>query len=234
MGLFDKFLHKNTQAKENTNSVTKPVSMLPLPVLNQVKQIKSQNGRLYYQLDYYDRTAMYKQMYDTTRIIVDAVPTMIAGHSTYSAKVSWYGQNDAEYLDPQYGDMGRKNQFTEIKLGLDVSKFFSDPQYQDVLMRQLLEKKRVERYIGEGLKDNPSQPCGNYIGYVGYSIQSNSNEYKKIFSGSVGHEVHYSSEMITKREKHKQYQEKQKQAMIARKQEEINRLQEEIDTLEKT
>ena len=233
MGLFDKFLHKNTQAKESTDSVTRPVSMPPLPVLNQVQQIKSQNGRLYYQLDYYDRTAPYKQMYDTTRIIIDAVPTMIAGHPTYSAKVSWYSQNDAEYVDHQYAAMARKNQFTEIKLGLDVSKFFSDSQYQDVLIRQLLEKKRVERYIEEGLKDNPAQPCGNYIGYVGNSIQSNSNEYKKIFSGTVGHEVHYSNEMIAKRERHKQYQEKQKQEMIARKQEEINRLQKEIDSLQR-
>ena len=232
MGLFDKFLHKNTEAKENTNSVTRPVSIPPLPVLNQVQQIKNKNGRLYYQLEYYDRTAPYKQMYDTTRIIVDAVPTMIAGHPTYSAKVSWYGQNDAVYLDPQYGDTGRRNQFTDVKLGLDVNKFFSDPQYQDVLMRQLLEKKRVERYIGEGLKDNPAQPCGNYIGYVGYSIQSNSNEYKTLFSGSVGHEVH-SNEMLTKREKHKQYQEEQRQEMIARKQAEIDRLQKEIDTLSK-
>ena len=137
------------------------------------------------------------------------------------------------FLPPQYGDTGRRNQFTDVKLGLDVNKFFSDPQYQDVLMRQLLEKKRVERYIGEGLKDNPAQPCGNYIGYVGYSIQSNSNEYKKIFSGSVGHEVHYSNEMLTKREKHKQYQEEQRQEMIARKQAEIDRLQKEIDTLSK-
>ena len=236
MGLFNKFLHKdtkNTEDREATKPVAKPTSMPQMPALNRVQQMKDQNGRLYYQLDYFDKDASFKQMYDTTRIIVDAVPTMIAGHQIYSAKVSWYGQNDAVYLDPQYADMGRRNQFTDIKLGLDVNKFFSDPAYQDVLMLQLLEKSRIERYIGEGLKDTPKQPCGDYIGHVGVSSKSNSNEYRKIFSEAVGREVHYSHEMVKKRERHKQYQEQQKQAMMARKQAEIERLQKEIDDLSK-
>lgn len=242
MGLFDRFLRKDTRNtgdtrdtgdREATKPVERPTSIPQMPKLNRVQQVKDENGRLFYQLDYYDKDASFKQMYDTTRIVVDAVPTMIAGHQIYSAKVSWYGKNDAVYLDPQYGDMGRRNQFTDIKLGLDVNKFFSDPAYQAVLMRQLLDKNRIERYISQGLEDSPKTPCGNYIGHVGISSKSNSNEYRKIFSEAVGREVHYSHEMLTKREEYKQYQEQQRQAMMARKQAEIERLQKEIDDLSK-
>ena len=94
-------------------------------------------------------------------------------------------------------------------LGLDMQKLFSDQQYQETLMLDLLESKRVKKYMEWGLQETPQYECGNYIGEVGRSAKT--GEYIKKFNTMIGRMVHYSHDMVTKRNEHKEEQKRIKE-----------------------
>ena len=231
MGLFDRFKKKQ-----------EPKVMLVAPVQSMRRDVSidefiGKDGKRYIEVNHYNANADFKDLYDSTRLIVRKDPTILpSGEMVYDAQVSWYGENDAVMFDENGKDMGRRNQMTAIKLGIDMEKLLSeDKMYHIALMRDLLKQDRVRKYIEQGMQDNPAQPCGNYIGQIALKRDEQTDKmyYRKRFMVSIGKEIHYSPEQVAAREQHKQKQERIKQGMIADRQARIQRLQSEIDDLSK-
>ena len=222
MGLFDKFKKKKEEPTPMQSQEEKDNMAIP------VRQYMDKNEKKYCQLDYYSLSPEIKrQMYDSTRLIVDQNPEFLpSGHKVYNAKVSWYGIYDCEYIvDGE--DIGRKSDMENIRLELDMDKFMNDREYQDVLMTKLLSKNRVMRYKEQGLQDNPEHQCGNYIGYVDRNENGN---YIKKFDLGIGEEVHALPEQVNRRQRYKEKLEKDKQARNAERERKIKELQ---DAMEK-
>lgn len=178
-------------------------------------------------VEYYDNKATATEFYDTTKLVIDPIPTQIEGKMVSSAKIAWYNESDAFYIDKDGTPLGSRYAFVDIKLEIDNQRLFQDPNYQRVLMTQLLDRKRVEyKYIPAGLEENPDVPCGNYVGAVG-------ENYSKQFSNAIGRAVHSSPEMVEKRQRYLAEKEKARQAQLSKKQEELRKLQAEIDGLSK-
>lgn len=217
---------------KNKDLEEEPVEIKAEKQATPVQRIKLRDGRECLELNYYNDEKSFGQFYDTTRIIIDCDPTMKDREgSVYRAFVSWYGQDDVQILAPKMELQSRKNQFTEVQLGLEFEKLFEDADYQKALMVHLLDQKRVQQYMQRGLEDNPERPCGNYVGKV---IQDKeTGRYKKAFSIETGKAVHNSFEQIQRRIQHKAEQEKEKQARIADLRRKQAEAQIEIDELEK-
>lgn len=179
--------------------------------------------------EYYEDDADFKKFYDTTKLVINPTPININGVPVYYAQVSWYGQTDAIYFGPNGEEMGRRSDMTNIKLEIDMNKLCTDPQYQEVLMLGLLDKKRVERYMQMGLEEESKQPCGDYIG--GVALSDKTMQYAKMFRTYVGQAVHSSPEMVAKRQRYQENRRMAKEKMKREKQAQIERLQREIDEL---
>ena len=123
------------------------------------------------------------------------------------ALVSWYSTNDAEIVDRNRGGVPRKEQYSEVVLGLDLPKIYErDYRYCVPLFTQLLDQKRVKQYLDAGLSDDANKTtergeCGNYVGHVGVN---NQGKFGKVFEAKVGRIVHNSPEMVEKRRRHYQ------------------------------
>lgn len=224
MGLLNKLRKKpeNTQPKTNTKKE------MDLKTFD-VKYGTTTDGRL--QVDFYDRQAEFKQFYDTTRLIVNDKPLNLAGQKVYNCIVSWYGQNDCQMLDERTGKFEgqRANQYRGVLAQIDLNLLRSDPYYCNKVMKELLNKKRVERYLEAGLEEMPERPCGKYIGGV---IQTEKG-YRKFFSESVGYASHNSHLMIDRRRENRENREALRRKAIANKKEQIANLQAEIDSMSK-
>lgn len=226
MGILDIFKPKNKETKESVGQAPQAQSIQNNASSN-ASISRDNHGNII--VEYYDPVATAREFYDTTKLVINPIPTRVEGQLVYSAKVAWYGSSDCIVMDPTTGEIigGRKGAFTDIKLEIDNERLFTDPMYQKVLMTQLLDQKRVEyRYIPMGLEEYPEQPCGNYVGRV-------SREYKKQFDVAVGQAIHNSPEMIEKRQRHFERIEKARQAQIAEKRAQIEKLQQEMDELNK-
>ncbi len=221
MGLFDKFKKKKEEPTPIQSQEEKDNMAIP------VMQYIGKDAKTYCQLDYYSLSPeIRRQMYDTTRLIVDQNPEFLpSGHKVYNAKVSWYGIDDCEYIvDGE--DIGRKSDMESIRIGLDMEKFMNDREYQDVLMTELLSKNRVMRYKEQGLQDNSEHQCGNYIGYVD---RNENGKYIKKFNLGIGEEVHALPEQVNRRQRYREKLEADKQARNAERERRIRKLQEEME-----
>lgn len=239
MGLFNRNSNQN-QSAVNQNQY---VERQDQPVARQSRweeqkigqddekmKISQMDNKQFFVAEYYSGNSKSKKFYDTTRLVVDTVPSKVNGVPVYSAYVAWYGQNDCVYLGDNGKDMGRRNQFTEVKLQLDMQKLYRDPRYQRILAEGLLDQNRVQRYMKDGLSENPERKCGNYIGGIG--ITPNTGNYCKVFNTNIGRIIHDSPTMVATRQKHRAEQERKRQQEMARKQAQIKKLQKEMRELE--
>lgn len=209
MGFFDRFKRKDSHSNKVSDK----------QLSSNIQYSMTSDGRL--QIDFYDENADFKQFYDTTRLIINTKPLIMADHEIYNCIVSWYGKNDA--IMPG----GRREEYRGVLAELDLG-LINDHNYCSALMKLLLEKKRVERYLEDGLKETPEVPCGKYIGGV---MRSEENEYEKFFSTPVGEASHNSDLMVNRRKEYRENLEIKRQQDIAKKQQEIIRLQQEVDQM---
>ncbi len=217
MGLLDRFF--KPKLKEETQE---PISQNESQ--HSIKFFEDNEGKSLI-VEYYDSEATAKEFYDTTKLVIDLKPNKFDGILLYSAKVAWYNEDDACFIDELGNQSGSKFDFTDIKVEIDMDRLYKDPKYQEVLMIKLLDKKRVEyEYIPMGLEENPNRPCGNYVGSV-------NKDNSKQFNPTIGRSVHYSPEMIKRRRIELERRENEKQARIRDRQEKIERLQSEINQL---
>lgn len=220
MGLLDRF--RKNKEQENVR-----VEQNELPF--NVEFAVTPDGRL--QVDFYDKKADFKQFYDTTRLIANPQPINSYGDkNVLNCNVSWYGINDAEMLDPRTGqEIGRRADYRGVLAQIDLNLLQTDANYCYTVMKGLLDKKRVEKYLDRGLEETPDLPCGKYIG----GIEQKENQYKKVFDPSVGRMSHYSNLMVRRRQDFRESQEIKRQRQIDSRRKEIERLEGEIEDLEK-
>ncbi len=225
MGFFDRFKKNDKKNIENMVNNSQTVKKLPA----NVKYSKIFNGNL--QVDFYDKDADFGKFYDTTRLIVGRQPLNIEGHQVYNCAVSWYGHNDCQIFDEKTGQLDslRAQEYRGVLAEIDLELLQTDHNYCNMVMNRLLDKKRVERYLENGLQETPEKPCGKYIG----GIRQTEKGYGKFFSTIVGKASHNSQLMVNRRREHREMIEKQKQKAIADKKAQIERLQSELDCMEK-
>ena len=153
MGLFDRF---KKSKKEDTQVSTE--QQLPF----EVEFNTTTDGKL--QVDFYDKQADFKQFYDTTRLIVNPVSINMGENQVLNGAVSWYGHDDAIYID-NYGNemkVGRRNEYRGVLTQIDLNLLQTDANYCYMVMKNLLNKERVEKYLSQGLEDNPQMPWWSY------------------------------------------------------------------------
>lgn len=184
----------------------------------------------YWQLDFHDENADFKNFYDTTRLVINPNPVLTDGQGVYRCMVSWYGQNDCSIIDPSTGeyDSPRATEYSNIFTQIDFNLLQTDEAYYKLFMKGLLDKKRVERYLNDGLQENPQCPCGEYIG----GVAKTNNGYKKYFNTNIGTTCHNSSLMVHKRQQYRENLEASRQKAIQAKRDEIARLQSDIDAMQ--
>lgn len=226
MGFFDIFKKKKEEKQEKPNYVS---NALPFKREDKVKI----NGDLESGItfDYYLSEPGFKRFYDTVCLqIPDTQPVFnIFGTKVYNALVSWYGEDDAVPVNiPGLYHSLRRRDTRSIQLGLDFSKL-SDSKYLKTLFYLLLDQDRVEKYLENGLQENPEVPCGNYIGQLCYIPER--GIYKKQFDPYIGDFSHNSTPQVERRRQHKLKLEERKRNAIKEKQEQIAKLQQEIDDI---
>lgn len=224
MGFFDRFKKNEKQTRENVAD-SQSVRQLPFDV----EYSQFSNGNL--QVEFYDKNSDFRKFYDITRLIVGRNPLNIKGHQVYNCAVSWYGHSDCQMLDRKTGrhDSLRSLDYREVLAEIDLELLQSDPNYCNIVMKGLLDKERVERYLENGLQETPQQPCGRYIG----GIRQTEKGYGKFFSTVVGLASHNSRLMINKRQEYRSNLEVQRQQSIADKKAQIKKIQSELDSMEK-
>lgn len=224
MGLLDKFRKKTENVQPEINNKEE----IDLKTFD-IEYGTTTDGRL--QVDFYDMQADFKQFYDTTRLIVSDNPLNLAGQEVYNCIVSWYGQNDCQMLDERTGkfESQRSRQYRGVLAQIDLNLLKSDSDYCNKVMKGLLNKKRVERYLEAGLEETPGQPCGKYIG----GVRQTEKGYSKFFSPAVGKASHNSNLMIKRRQEHRARIEAAKQKAIDDKKAQIEKLQTEINDISK-
>lgn len=221
MGFFDIFKKNDKQSIYNRQ----PVRELPFDV----EYSTITNGNL--QVEFYDKNTDFKKFYDTTRLIVGRYPLNIEGHQVYNCAVSWYGSSDCQMFDEKTGkfDSLRAQEYRGVLAEIDLELLQSDPNYCNMVMKGLLDKQRVERYLESGLQETPEKPCGKYIG----GVRQTEKGYGKFFSSIVGRASHNSELMINRRQQHREMMEAQRQKAIADKKDQIKKLQSELESMEK-
>ncbi len=223
MGFFDKFKKNNKSVEKEINN--KQSTELPV----NVQFIQLPNNIL--QVEFYDSNAKLKEFYDTTRLMIDTNPRSMAGHTVYDCAVSWYGQDDCQTLNnlTQKFDSLRSREYQRILAEINLDLLQSDSSYCNMVMKSLLDKERVEKYIAMGLQETPEQPCGKYIG----GIKQTEKGYRKFFAVAVGQSSHNSEQMVSKRQEYRAEIEAQRQAKIAEKKAQIEKLQSEINDMDR-
>lgn len=225
MGFFDRFKKSDKQIIEDTVNNRQPEGQLPF----NVEYSPTSNGNL--QIEFYDEDSDFKKFYDTTRLIVSRQPLNIEGHQVYNCAVSWYGQNDCQMLDEKTGkfDSLRAQEYRGVLAEIDLELLQSDQNYCSMVMKGLLDKQRVERYLENGLQETPEHPCGKYIG----GVRKTEEGYGKFFSIIVGQASHNSELMIKRRQQRREMVEAKKQKAIADKKAQIEKLQNELDSMKR-
>lgn len=226
MGFLDRF-KKGDKPKIEEAVTKKQPTIEKLPF--EVKYSQMPNGNL--QVEFIDEGAAFKKLYDTTRLVIKRQPLNMEGHQVYNCAVSWYGSNDCQMINEETGviDSLRAQDYRGVLAEIDLQLLQSDPNYCSMVMKGLMDKERVERYLANGLEESPEQPCGKYIG----GVRQTERGYGKFFSTAVGRASHYSGLMIGRRQEHREMAEAQRQKAIEDKKEQIKRLQKEIEGMEK-
>ena len=177
------------------------------------------------QIDYIEGKPDFNKYYDTTTLIIEDSSSVIA-----NCKVSWYNQYDTIIINRYNGrEEDSRTNYKDILVKLNYGLLQSDDQYVKKLMVSLLDRRRVNSYLENGMMDNPEKPCGKYIG----GVEKIEGEFKKSFENEVGKWAHNLPEMVEKRRKAKEYAERQRMEEVKRKKEQIIKLQKEVDDLSK-
>ena len=219
MGFFDKF-KKNNNIEHSNNELKKE---------NEIKYSRMPNGNI--QVEFIDDSYEEGKFYNTTRLVFDKHPIFLANHPVYNCAVSWYNDNDEVFLNEKTGEYENfdANSYRGVLTELDLDLLFNDKKYCETLMKELLKKTRVEKYLEDGLKDVPEIPCGKYVG----GIRKINDQYRKFFSQDIGLASHESDLMKGRRKELKEKISREKEEKIAEKREQILALQKEIDEMEK-
>lgn len=221
MGLFDRF-KKNKEEKESNNIDNYSRNA------NDIRFYHTHDKKLAIEFEEYD--ADFKQFYDTTRVIIDSIPSFINNSAVYGCKVSWYDSQDAQIFDNDGNDISRRTDYNDVLAQIDPVRMQQDLAYCEYVMKKLFEKSRVEKYLAQGLSDNPSNPCGNYVGGV---KDKGNGTFGKFFDLSIGQIVHSSQYMIDKRMEFERKERDRKNRAIEEKHAQIRKLRGEIDNLSK-
>lgn len=217
MGLFDRFKKNKQETDKKVDNISKDY---------EIKYGMSQDGRL--QIDFYDRNIKVGQFYDTTRLIVGDKTVVLANQRVQNCIVSWYRQDDTIFLDPQYENESiDARSYKGVLAQIDPVLLQSDEKYCSNVMRYLLNKKRVNQYLENGLQESPEHPCGKYIG----GMRKTENGYNKFFDIDAGIASHNSKLMVERRRENREKMEQKKRMEIDRKRAEIQKLQSEIDDM---
>lgn len=225
MGFFDRFKKSN---KENVSTVAdneQKASQLPFDVEY------SSPYRDTLQVEFYDKEKDFKRYYDTTRLIVNRQPQNIGGRFVYLCAVSWYGQNDCKLFNKETGQFEnfKAKEYKYVLAQINLRLLRIDPNYCNMVMKELLNRQRVERYLERGLQETPEQPCGQYIG----GIMEKEGGYCKFFSTIVGQASHNSPIMVAQRNEERARIESIRQKIIADKKAQIEKLQRELESMER-
>ena len=209
MGFFNRKKKKEQEISRYKEEYNKPFD---------IKYTITEDGRL--QIDFQENHAKFGKMYDTTRLIFTNNMEMLNNRYVPECLVSWYGRSDVTLLKGP--ESGRRTEYSYILADIDITQMQTNPQYCEMVMKELLEQNRVNRYLESGLEDYPQRPCGEYIG----GVRQIQNGYEKFFDLQAGMDAHYKPYMMRKREIHKA----EIQENIA-KNAEIKRLQKRLDEL---
>lgn len=222
MGFLDRF-----KKSDNMNTSTQPSPRVEEQPIK-VKYSVLPNGN--FQVEFYNRNAEFKKFYDTTRLIIGRQALNLAGHAVCNCAVSWYGKDDHQMVNEKTGQLEspRAGQYKGVLAELDLRLLQTDPNYCSMVMQDLMDKQRVERYLEDGLQEQPKVPCGKYIGGIRQSEQG----YTKFFNPSVGLVSHNSDLMIGRRRERQAMLEERRQQLVQNKKAEIARLQNEVNDLE--
>lgn len=176
------------------------------------------------------------QDYDTTRLMIKRYSSRLPnGTMIEEAKISWRHNYDVIFLDENGREVRITPDMEEIRLKIDFEKLYQDLAYQEELMRGLLTKQRVIRYLNQGLEEEPEHPSGNYVGEVRLREERDEQGnivkryYGKVFSSSIGKVVHNLPDQVARREAQKQ--KAQKDAIAEQKRRQMQKLQGEIEEL---
>ena len=144
----------------------------------------------------------------------------------YNCKVSWYKEGDVIFSDPKYGGESiDATDYRDVLAQIDPHSLQTNEEYCIFVMNYLLDKKRVMKYLEEGLKENPELLCGKYVG----GVRKSEKGYEKVFSPAIGRASHYSKAMVRQRDEHRKERKDRIQKEIQKKQEEIKYLQNDLD-----
>lgn len=214
MGLLDMLKKKSPEMKNETQKPRKEY---------EIEYSTTKDGRL--QIDFCDNRAKVGQLYDSTRLVVGNKPVMLADQEVQNCLVSWYNQDDTVFAGE--GESLNAKSYKGVLAQINPELLKTDEQYCMAVMKNLLEINRVNKYLEDGLKENPQIPCGKYIG----GITRTDEGYRKFFSMLVGQASHNSELMVNRRREFRESIEAKKQAEIAKRKAQIQKLQSEIDDM---
>lgn len=240
MGFFD-FIHKKNnkqRVEENVinNRVLKEEASFAMnnrPVKEEspyeVSYTADENGNL--QIEFYNKEKGNDDYYDTTRLVASGKPLNIEGHKIHNCAVSWYENDERQIINKKTGKLDYINaqQYKGVLAEIDLDLLLVDKDYCNKVMRDLLNKKRVEKYLTDGLEEEPDIPCGKYVG----GIMKTEKGYKKFFSKEVGIASHNSISMKKSREEYRMIIKKQRERDIQASKMEIKRLQDKISEMDR-
>lgn len=216
MGLFDIF------KKKKDKDLPKPLNEFEKEGLN-IEY--TPEGTIRLKLSYKN----VARQYDVTEFVLDPQAYDFAGYPVYDGKVQWYCE-DACLIVNNEGTFDRLCDNEQIYTQLDLDLLQNDPIYAKIVMQNLLDKTRVEKYVARGREENPEMPSGRYIGGL---KKTENNEYKKFFSPSIGRIAHNLAPQVEERRKIAEEQERRRQAEIDYRKRRIQELQSELNNLER-
>lgn len=223
MGLFDKFKDKNNKV---------PKKMLPY----RLELREDDEGKM--QIDFIDKNVEDNTNYDTTRIIIDkekaiSLKTENGENETINLKdcrIAWYSYDNVSEVDMDGTEWLRGTEYKRILTVIDTNLLQNDPDYCITVMKDLLNKQRVMKYLNYGLMENSDIHCGRYIGSI---VNTKKDGYRKYFDQRIGELSHNSQEMIVQRNREiKRRQNTNKQKRINEAEKEIERLINDADNKE--
>ena len=197
-------------------------------MLKAILIIVHQKGGGNLQVDYYDENAEFDQFYDTTRLVIKNT-TILGGQQVLSCDVSWYSRDDCQIKNEAgIWESRRANDYSQVLAQIDVRRLQTDRNYCTMVMKGLLNQKRVEKYLEKGLQEHTERPCGEYIGGVG----ERNGKLSKFFSEKVGIAAHYAPYMTNRRNVLKTQQISENQRKIDNYNKQIENLKRENENLE--
>ena len=138
-----------------------------------------------------------------TKLYVNPVHRTDLGNKnqiTYNCEVASFSTDENKTIGFYHG-IPFPAFYREILVDIDPYLIMHDKAYFECLMTDVLNVDRIDRYLAEGAKESPSQPCGNYIG--GATYYKGNGIPQKVFNPEVGWHAHllYGEELIERRKR---------------------------------